>query len=332
MPWLKIIPPLLWLAALLLLAGILSQLPLASIIDNFGQLNVLQWLGWLGLNLGIILIAGWRWQLICKLLNAPVSLLKLLLIRQAGQAISFITPGPQFGGEPLQVYWLYQRCQLAIHSALLALGLDRLFELVVNFSVLIIAVLLLMLSPSAEANNWQNILLVLSLLLSALAAIVWLLIKQPHRLLGWLKPLTSRWQQHPKLQHLDSHWQSLSRDLSTAVNQQKPALLQALLLSLLGWTGLLAELALLLSFFDLALDFWEFLLILVAMRLAFLLPLPVGIGSLEAALLWAFHFLNLPNEAVLGLIALMRLRDVLVLISGLICLRLLQKPNPKPVS
>lgn len=325
MAWFKSVPRLLWLAALLLLGGILSELPLASIMQMLSSLLATQWLGWLALNLAIIFIACLRWQLIGKLLNAPVSLTQLLLIRQAGQAVSFITPGPQLGGEPLQIYWLYQRCQLAIHSALLTLGLDRFFELWINFTVLLIALLFLILSGSAEATNWLHLLILLALLLLTLSLLGWLLIKQPHSILSWLKKLTNRWHHHPQLQTIDSHWQCLATDLTTALSQQKPALFQALLVSLLGWTGLIAELAWVLSFFELRLDLQAFLLILVAMRLAFLLPLPAGIGSLEAALVWAFQILRLPNDAVLGLIALIRLRDVVMLITGLACLRLLQQ-------
>lgn len=323
--WFNSTPRLLWLAALILLGAILSQLPLTTIIQSLSSLSTQQWIGWLIINLGIIVIACLRWQLICKLLKIPVSLFTLLLIRQAGQAVSFITPGPQFGGEPLQIYWLYQHCKLAIHSALVALGLDRFFELWINFSVLLVAVLLLMSSDSAGAHDWLHLLILLALLLSTLSLLGRLLIKHPDSVLSWLKTLTQRWHHHPKLQSIDTHWQRLATDLNTALSQQKSALLQALVLSLVGWAGLIAELAWLLSFLKLQLDFGGFLLILVAIRLAFLLPLPAGIGSLEAALLWAFQFLNLSNESVLGLIALIRLRDVLMLITGLGCLRLLQQ-------
>jgi hypothetical protein len=96
-----------------------------------------------------------------------------------------------------------------------------------------------------------------------------------------------------------------------------------LILSIIGWIGLMGELWLLLSFFDLALDVYAFLVILVSMRLSFLLPLPGGIGTLEAALFWAFHYLGLPMMAVMGVIALMRLRDAVVLMAGLWCLRVL---------
>ena len=59
------------------------------------------------------------------------------------------------------------------------------------------------------------------------------------------------------------------------------------------------------------------------MRLAFLLPLPGGIGTLEAALFLAFQYLSLPATAAIGVIALMRLRDAVVLMAGLGCLRVL---------
>src|SRR5687768_10430210 len=117
---------LLWLIALSLGAWTLAQLPLAEISTSINSLNPAQWIFWLGLNGLIILLLGLRWQLLTRALAAPIKLLKLLAIRQAGQAVSFITPGPQFGGEPLQVYWLY-RYGMPLRKALLALGLDRFF-------------------------------------------------------------------------------------------------------------------------------------------------------------------------------------------------------------
>jgi len=149
----KLFTLLLWLIALGLGAWTLAQLPLVEISNSISSLSALQWIFWLGLNALFILVLGLRWQLLTKALAAPVHLLKLLLIRQAGQAVSFITPGPQFGGEPLQVYWLYKH-GLPLRKALLSLGLDRFFELWVNFSVLLLAVLLLL--TGIDSNNTNN--------------------------------------------------------------------------------------------------------------------------------------------------------------------------------
>jgi len=324
MSWLKAVPLLLWLAALTLVGWILSQLPLATITQTISTLSPAQWFAWFGLNLAIILLATQRWWVITQLLKLPVRFGELLMMRQAGQAVSFITPGPQFGGEPLQIFWLWKRSKLPIHSALLALGLDRFYELWINFSVLLFSVVLLLATLASQVVVWQNLLVGLALILLTLTLVGWLILKQPKRVLYWLKKVTVYWHHHPRLQHLEAHWQALGSDLQRAIKEHKPALFLAFMLSLLGWIGLIAELWLLLSFFDLALDFSEFMVILVAMRLAFLLPLPGGIGTLEASLFWAFQYLNLPTAAVLGLIALMRLRDVLVLLVGLWCLRVMQ--------
>lgn len=325
MNWLKTVPVLLWLAALTLVGWVLSQLPLTSMLQAVASLSPAQGLAWVAVNLAIILLATQRWKTLTQVLNLSVGFTDLLRVRQAGQAVSFITPGPQFGGEPLQIFCLYQRCQLPIHSALLALGLDRFYELWINFGVLLLAVVLLMASPAAAIGHWLQVLPLLVLLLLALSGFGYVLLTQPARVLGWLNNVTRYWQQHPRLRNIETHWQRLGSDLQHAIAEHKPGLLTAFLLSLLGWGGLIAELWLLLICVGLALDLTGFMVILVAMRLAFLLPLPGGIGSLEAALFWAFAWLSLPTEAALGLIALMRLRDAVVLLAGVWCLRLVQR-------
>ncbi|MDT4292026.1 lysylphosphatidylglycerol synthase transmembrane domain-containing protein [Methylomonas sp. MO1] len=324
MTWHRALPILLWVPALLMVGAVLSQLPLATITLTIGTLSFNQWLAWIGLNLAIILLAAQRWWVLSNVLKLPVGVGQLLMIRQAGQAVSFITPGPQFGGEPLQIFWLHKRCHLPLHGALLTLGLDRFYELWINFSILVLAVLLLLASPVGAVTNWREILLVLAGILLALSLFGWFILKRPERVLAWLNRLARRWQHHPRLQHIETHWHHLGSDLKATVASGKAALCKAFLLSLCGWAGLLLELWLLLGVFDLALDMSTFLVILVAMRLSFLLPLPGGIGSLEAALFWAFQYLSLPADAAIGLIALMRLRDAIILIGGLGCLRLLQ--------
>ncbi|OAH99707.1 lysylphosphatidylglycerol synthase transmembrane domain-containing protein [Methylomonas methanica] len=326
MTWLKALPFLLWLPALLLVGAVFSQLPLATITLTIGTLSFNQWLAWIGLNLVIILLAAKRWWVLSNLLKLPVGVGQLLMIRQAGQAVNFITPGPQFGGEPLQIFWLYKRCHLPLHGALLALGLNRFYELWINFTILVLAVLLLLLlaSPAGAVANWQEILLSLTTILLTLSLFGWFILKRPERVLAWLKRLARRWQHHPRLQHIETHWQRLGSDLKDAVTAGKPALFKTFIFSLCGWAGLLLELWLLLGVFDFALDMSAFLVVLVAMRLSFLLPLPGGVGSLEAALFWAFQYLSWPAEAAVGLIALMRLRDAIMLIGGLGCLRVLQ--------
>ena len=245
---LKALPLLLWAAALILVGWVLSRLPLADIAQSIARLSPGQWLAWTGINLSIIFLATWRWQVLIDMLDVPVRFGELLMMRQAGQAVSFITPGPQFGGEPLQAFWLWQR-KLPIHSALLAVGLDRFYELWINFSLLLLGVFLLPAFPAADIVDGRKIALALLLVLLMLSLLGGLLLKQPERVLGWLSRVTRHWQQHPRLQAIQTHWQRLGRDVRRVIYEQKPALLQAFILSLCGWAGLIGELWLLLSFF-----------------------------------------------------------------------------------
>lgn len=325
MPRYQWIMLLLWLLALSLAGWTLTQLPLDSIAQTMQALTWPQWLAWGGVNVLIILLGTERWHVLTRLLGLQVKFLPLLLIRQAGQTVSFITPGPQFGGEPLQIYWLYKRCGMAIHSAVLALGMDRFFELWINFSVLLLGVALLLFSPAQTGADLPQIMAILLGLIAVLWLLGWTALRQPRWVSGRLERLSQRWLQSPRLRQLDDHWQALGSDLQNVFNTRKPGLLWALTLSVFGWIAIFGEMALVLAILDIDVDMAGLVLILVAMRLALLLPLPGGIGTLEASVLWSFQTLDLPASAAIGVIALMRLRDALVLLAGLLCLRSVQK-------
>ena len=218
---------------------------------------------------------------------------------------------------------------MAIHSAILSLGVDRFFELWMNFLMLMLGVSLLMLLPALgndrqTDNNWQQLLLLISGALLILSGLALYVVRQPALLSGRLEKLSARWLSSPRLQAIDDHWQSLGSDLRLAISTQKPVLSAALLLSLGGWILIIVEMWLVLGFFDIQLSSSGLVLILVAMRLALLLPLPAGIGTLEASVFWSFQALALQVSAALGIIAVMRLRDVLVLSAGVMCVRALR--------
>ena len=96
------------------------------------------------------------------------------------------------------------------------------------------------------------------------------------------------------------------------------------MLSLLAWVGMIGEFWFLLYLVEAPRDLTSFVLLFTAVRLAFLLPLPGGIGSVEAALFWGFQSLGAPLETAAALILLMRLRDAVILLSGAFILPVLQ--------
>ena len=97
-----------WLIAFALAIWLLRDLPFGIIIETIFSLTAAQWFYWTSINLIIIFILAWRWLALTKGFKLKLNLFNLLLLRQAGQSISYITPGPQFGGEPVQIFLLWK--------------------------------------------------------------------------------------------------------------------------------------------------------------------------------------------------------------------------------
>lgn len=100
--------------------------------------------------------------------------------------------------------------------------------------------------------------------------------------------------------------------------QQNPgALLGATAVSGLGWGVMIAEFYAMATFLGLPLSAAQLIALLTAARVAFLLPLPGGLGTLEASQVWALGVMGLNPAAGLGLSLLIRLRDVMLGVLGL---------------
>ena len=314
------IQTLIWLCSLSLVLWILKSLPLATIFESVSGLSLWQWGLWSFLNLAIILVYVQRWRCLSVAAGLDIRFNHLFLLRQAGQLISFITPGPQFGGELFQVYWLGKRFSAPATLAILSVALDRFFELWINFAVLLLGIVILMLTPALGLADWSTLAIGLTLLIIILSWSGWFLVLHQEKISGWIKKMAQRWQHSPKLVRIDGLLDDIGAHLRKLIRSGKSSLCRALFLALLGWVGMIFEVWLLLRFFDIEPGFTALVLLVVAMRLAFLLPLPGGVGTLEAAMFWAFTGLGLPLTGAAAVIAMMRLRDSVVLLVGLFAL------------
>ncbi|MBD3308416.1 hypothetical protein GF339_18435, partial [candidate division KSB3 bacterium] len=138
-PWywylfLGMFPGLIWLA--------IRDISLAETMGILSRLRVRSLLILVAVNGVIFFTMTARWRLLLAALGYRIPYLRLIGYRLAGNAVSYFTPGPQFGGEPVQVYLLHRQPTRAhpavpVETATTAVALDRLLELLVNFSVLL---------------------------------------------------------------------------------------------------------------------------------------------------------------------------------------------------
>jgi uncharacterized protein (TIRG00374 family) len=277
------------------------------------------------INLLMLPLMTARWWLLLRLLGSPVGLLPACAYRLAANAISYLTPGPHFGGEPLSIYLLHHRHGLPLSSATISVAVDRSLELLASFVVLTLCMIdLAFFSETGLFNGSQG----LSIVIALTAAFTWFLAalftgRRPlSRAVGFLKrfyvgcfryfPLLSR--KTGSLMDSIAQGEAMAESL---FREHPYHFLPANLFSLGYWLVVFAEFWLMSFFLGFPLSFSHLTAVVVAARLAFYTPLPAGIGVLESALPWVTATLGLGSALGLSFCLIIRFRDLLFSLAGL---------------
>jgi len=271
---------------------------------------------------GLVLVSmSGRWWLILRGQGYGVPYLTLVGYRLAAFGVSYFTPGPQFGGEPLQVYLVGRHHGVPNSTGIAAVTLDKLLELLVNFSFLV-AGLVLVMQQQIFSRSIGSLLTAFGLGLLALPVLMLVTLGSGRTPFSSLFRLTDRIILHKfqrqSLARVAGYQKAVGivltseRQASRFCRQQPGTLVLALLVSLLSWGLLVLEYWLALYFLGATLTPVQTIIALTAARVAILLPLPGGLGTLEASQVLAMQLLGFDPAIGLSLSVLIRVRDVLL--------------------
>ena len=305
-----------WLLIVLLLWWAWRDISMPALLDSLSRLTP-RALGLLFvINSGILLLFGSRWWLILRGLGYRTPYFVLAAYRLAGFGVSYFTPGPQFGGEPLQVYLLHTKYQVPTDTALASVSLDKIFEVLANFTFLLLGVIIVM---------WRGLFLqaFARIIIPVSVGIVILLLGYLFALLGRLTPLA--WilgllpfnEKQPRFRAIRQTLLETESQMGEFCLRQPKIVLLATLLSSLIWLVLLGEYLLALFFLGLPVNIYELLGIILFARLAFLTPLPGGLGALEAGQVFAMQSLGFDPLFGVSVSFFIRARDSLFGLLGL---------------
>ncbi|MCB0188589.1 MAG: flippase-like domain-containing protein [Caldilineaceae bacterium] len=310
------------IVAFLLLWLTLRQVTLVALWQVFAQLQGSRLLMLLLLNGVVVATMVIRWQLLLHALGYQIPWLALLRYRLAAFGVTYFTPGPQFGGEPLQVYLVHERHQVPLQDAIAAVTLDKVLEMLVKFGFLACGVTLLI-SRGMLTGMLAYSGLALALLLLAIPLLLFFTFLRGKRPLQTLAHWIDR--RYPTEAVAQQTWwqrvlifvaESEAQAIQLCQGQPRP-LFGALAVTLIGWGFMVAEFGYAAHALGASFTFLEILLAMIAARVAYLLPMPAGIGTFESALALAFHWLHQDPAGGLALSLLIRGRDVLLGAIGL---------------
>jgi uncharacterized protein (TIRG00374 family) len=309
---------LLWLVAPLLLVWALRSTSLQDSWVVLAKLGLAQILTLILANLLVLLTLNGRWWLILRAQGYPISYLTLAGYRLAAFGVSYFTPGPQFGGEPLQVYLIQHRHQVARSTAVAAVALDKTLELLSNFAFLAGGVICVLECGVFHGAVGRSAILFAGVLLALPAGFLLATWAGRGPISGILQAGFSLF---PYGWARRKGWLSIYQRLHGAIKEsenqairfcreQPLTVVHAFGVSIIGWAAMIGEYWLALHFLGQSTTLAQTISALTAARIAFLLPLPGGLGTLEASQVLALGALGMNPALGISLSLLIRVRDV----------------------
>ena len=306
-PWLRYA---LWLGLPLALAWVLRDVSLSELAESLRALTVGELAILAAVNVLVVLTFSGRWWALLRARGLRLPYLALSAYRLAAFAISYFTPGSQFGGEPLQVHLVHHRHAIPLPAATASVVLDKTIELISNFVFLALGlavVVRLGLQPTGSGVPLQA--LSLSLLVFPVAYLM--AARRGKRPGTWLAGRFGLRASGSGTQaRIARALQESEKEVAAAAQQAPGGILAGAAFSALTWGLLLLEWALALHFLEIDLSAGEVVAVVTATRLALFVPLPGAAGALEASLLFAVTALGYSAAQALSLALVIRLRDV----------------------
>lgn len=299
-----------YLTLVVLLYIALRNVPLDEIWATIRGLQVWQLAAILGLSIFIYALITLRWWIIVRAENKHIPYFPLLLVRIAVFGVSYFTLGPHVGGEPLQVFYLQRNYKLTFAHATASVIMDKLLELLANFFLLAVgltAILQAGILSTSGSRSWLGLIGLLALCMWPPIHIIFLYRR---------KYLVSALLRNIPLIKKDSkpmRFIAASERLAGAFcRRHLSSLLSATAVSILAGVGMVGEFALIINVLGIELSSWQTIAAWTAGWLALLVPLPGGLGALEASEVFALGIFGISATLAIGVTLVMRGRDLLI--------------------
>ncbi len=313
---------------LLLVAGVLVLLailiPRGSLRSAWAVIGRLGWREVLALvlvNGAIVLLIPARWWLLLCAYGFRLPYAAVTAHRLTAYGVSFFTPGPQFGGEPIQVYAAEQVHRVPRPIAAASVALDKALELAINFLFLFIGLIYVLLSDvSPIIPGTPAVLLAGTLLLiPASLLIAYLAGRQPvTHIVRLAVPLVPPGTLKRMAHRLFALTHATETQMSAYFRRSPGNFARVMGVSGLTWLLMVGEFWLMTYFLGLYLTLPQVAALLVAARIALLLPVPGGFGTLVGSQILMLTAMKMDPAAGLSLGLVIHARDISLAGAGLL--------------
>lgn len=309
-----------WLIGAGLALLIIRTISFDEVISILDRLRLWQVILLILLNLIVLVTFTGRWWLLLAGQGYHLPFTRLFGYRLSVFGLSYFTPGPHIGGEPLQVLLVEKEHGVPRSEALAAVALDKTIEFSLNFTFLLLGLLAILDWRLVPESTGRQALGAVSLLLLLPFVYLGLTAAGFRPLAAIIRPLynrqiLSRWQS--RVASAITTLEDAERQVGEFYRRAPLQLALAVLVSFFGLLAMIVEYWLMVRFLGVRLTFPQLITTLTAARLSILVLLPAGLGALEFSQTFSYGLLGLDPAIGLTASLLIRTRDSLLGAIGL---------------
>ncbi len=288
----------------------LRNAPLVDIWAAVRRLQPWQIAVLVSLNITMYLLVTLRWWVIARASNQTIPYFPLVLVRVAVFGISYFTVGPQVGGEPLQVFYLQRKYGMTYTRATSTVIMDKLLEFLGNFFLLVIGLTAIFQAGIISTNGSKP----LVSLIAMAAILLWpfihiaLMIRGVYPVGAVLRAAFSRFGIPKWMRFVIAS----ERMAGLFCQRHTRPLWVAAAASVAAGAGMIGEYTLVTSFLGINLHSWQTVAGWATSWLSFLVPLPGGLGALEASQVFTLGAFEVSAALALSVALLIRARDIVI--------------------
>lgn len=297
------------LLGLLAIIKIFSEIPIKDTINLL--VHAKPWAVWmfLGVSIVMMIVHAWRWHVVIRAQTGRrISILKLIQYKIVGFGISFITPAAKVGGEPLRAA-LLKKEGIEFNKGLSGVVIDKIIDLSCMAVLFAVAIVFSVTSVNLPQGVTIFFLSLAGIFLIGVIYLYTQLLRKKNLFLKIFKLF--RLHKAKKLQHMEQKLIDFEKVVVEFHNTKRKAFYSSMIWSLLNWCLMFAEYTSVLAIFGITgVGLQGTFLIITFMGAAYLFPVPLALGVLEAGQIAIFSALGLPVAAGVGLAMIIRFRDL----------------------
>ncbi len=288
--------------------------------QEFLEFNPWLLLLWFIITLLIFLIHALRWKIILDANNLKVPYWNTFLYRVIGNSVSYFTPAAKLGGEPVRAL-LIRRHKHSLKESLSTVVIDKAIELASSGIFFVVGVVIV-LTSFALPKDFQVVLLISG------ALILWVIYYYYSSMFRG-RPVIIKLFRKLNLHNIKrmKKYERKVMDFEDVIinfySKNKRAFITSVVVSGITWLLMFVEYKLAAMILGFNVSYLAVFLIFSFVGIAYIVPIPMSLGSLEASQVGIFKLLGFGAAGGLALSILVRIRDLLWGVTGLIMLSVL---------